>query len=126
MGLFFQLEGGYIGIAVFALLATVFVTTRPFMGKGLWKKGVPIVGIMLSLLIGAHYMVTKDRMDSVEETFNSGGKVICESKMIRKVAQSVEIEKSKGWELNDHMFSSKNYARDFFSARCIKYAPIAK
>lgn len=38
MELFFKLEAGYIGIGIFALLITLFVSTRPFMPKGSYKK----------------------------------------------------------------------------------------
>lgn len=124
MELFFKLEIGYIGIALFVLLITLIVTTRPFIAKGVWKKALAVIAIMMSIFIGAHYMVTTSRISGVENTFNSGGKVVCESRAIRKVAQSVTIEKSNNWSLNNHMFSSPNYERDFFTARCIKHVPV--
>lgn len=124
MELFFKLEAGYLGIAVFALIITLFVTTRPFVAKGSYKKGLFFVGSASFAFIGVHYFVTSDRMSEVETTFNKGNKVVCESRAVRKVAQSVTIEKSNEWLLDSHMFSSPNYNRKFFSARCIKYVPV--
>lgn len=124
MELFFKLEAGYLGIALFVLAVTIFVTTRPFMGKGVWKKSIIAVGLMMAILIGLHFIVTKNRIDYVEQSFNNGDKIVCESRVIRKVAQSVIIEKSNEWTLNNHLFASPNYERDFFSARCIKYVPV--
>ncbi len=119
MELFFQLEGGYLAIATFAMIITIFVTTRPFIAKGAWKKGVTLMLITITGFIGVHYFVTISRMSGVEETFNNNKKVLCESRMIRKVAQSVTILKSNEWVLKDHKFSSPNYSRKFFTARCI-------
>ncbi len=124
MELFFKLEAGYLGIAAFILIITLIVTTRPFMPKGSYKKGLLIVGIMMTIFIGMHYYVTSSRISSVENAFNNGEKVVCESRTIRKVAQSVTIEKSNEWKLENHMFSSPNYSRKFFSARCINYIPV--
>lgn len=124
MALFFELESGYLAIALFALLVTIFVTTRPFVAKGAWKKGVSFVMITIVGFIGAHYFVTVDRMNDVEAAFENNKKVICESRMLRKVAQSVTIEKSNEWSLENHIFSSPNYSRGFFSARCIEYVPV--
>lgn len=124
MELFIKLEAGYIAIAVFALLVTLFVTTRPFVRKGAYKKGLLLVGSVMFTFIALHYFVTTNRISGVETAFKNGKKVICESRAVRKVAQSVSIEKSNEWLLNNHMFSSPNYSRKFFTARCIQYVPI--
>jgi hypothetical protein len=124
MELFFKLEAGYLGIGLFALVITLIVTSRSFMSKGSVKRGLIFMGPAIAIFIGMHFYVTSDRMNNVENAFKQGDKVICESRMIRKVAQSVTIEKSNEWTLENHMFSSPNYSRKFFSARCIKYIPI--
>ena len=124
MELFIKLEAGYLAIAVFILLVTLFVTTRPFVAKGSYKKGLFLVASVMSTFILLHYFVTSSRITEVETTFNQGGKVICESKAVRKVAQSITISKSNEWSLNDHMLTSPNYSRGFFTARCIKYIPL--
>jgi hypothetical protein len=124
MELFFKLEAGYLGIAVFALLVTLFVTTRPFVVKGAHKKGLLLVSSACAVFIGMHFYVTTSRMSGVETAFNNAEKVICESRAVRKVAQSVTVEESNEWSLNDNMFSSPNYTRKFFSARCIEYVPV--
>jgi len=124
MELFFKLEAGYLGIAAFALIITLFVTTRPFVAAGMYRKGLFFVGSASAIFIGMHYYATNSRMIEVESTFNQGGKVICESRALRKVAQSVSIEKSNEWSLKNHMFGSPNYNRVFFSARCIKFVSV--
>mgnify|MGYP005993958113 FL=1 len=124
MELFFKLEAGYLGIGLFALVITLIVTTRSFVAKNIWKKSLAIMGIIIGILIGLHYFVTTSRIYEVEKTFNDGGKVICENRAIRKISQSVIIEKSNEWTLENHMLSSPNYNRDFFTARCIKQIPI--
>lgn len=124
MELFLELEAGYLGIGLFTILITLFVTTRPFMKKGSVVKGLFFVGPAIVMFIGMHYYVTTDRMQNVEITFEKGEKVICESRAIRKVAQSVTIQKSNEWTLKNHKFSSPNYSREFFTARCIKFIPV--
>ena len=116
---FFFLEGAYLILAAIILLVTLFVTTRPFMAKGSVKKGLFWVTVVLAVMIGAHYKVTVNRMTDVETAFNKGLTIICESRMQRKVAQTVYIEKSNDWTLEDDNFISPNYTRPFFSARCI-------
>ena len=124
MGKFLELEGGYLVIALFILVVTTFVTTRDFVGDGkAWKKAVPLVGSVLLGFILSHYFFTVDRMESVKERFKSGGAVICESRMIRKVAQSIIIDpkKPQGWVLEGDEFKSPLYSRVFHSARCLIY-----
>ena len=124
MELFFALEGGYLAIAAFALLASVYVGTRPFVGNGkAWKKTVPFVAITMVGFIGAHFWVTTSRMADVQYRFNQGGPVICESKALRKVAQSIIIDpkKPQGWVLIGNEFHSPKYERGFHSARCLEY-----
>jgi hypothetical protein len=124
MELFFKLEAGYLAIALFALAITLIVTTRSFVPKGLWKKAIPLMTMVLAIFIGTHYFVTSQRINEVENAFNNNEKVICENRAIRKVSQSVTIEKSNEWTLENHMLSSPNYSRDFFTARCIKYVSV--
>lgn len=121
MGNFFYLEGGYLILALIIMLVTLYVTTRPFMGKGAVKRGMSAVGTILALLIGAHYWVTTGRMSEVKEAFYRGEKIICESRMIRKGAQSVILSKNLGWRLDGDYFVSDAYSRPFFTARCIVY-----
>lgn len=116
---FFILEGGYLAIALFVLIITIFVTTRPFISKGAAKKWVFLVFLLLALFIGAHYMITTSRMQNVKEAFEQDKTILCESRAQRKVAQSIEIKKSREWTLKDGLFTSPNYSRGFLSARCI-------
>ena len=116
---FFFLEGAYLILAGIILLITLFVSTRPFMSKGAVKKGMFWVTLVLSVLIGAHYNMTMNRMTEVRVAFEKGLPIICESRMRRKVAQSVNIQKSKKWFLKGDNFVSPEYSRPFFIARCI-------
>lgn len=124
MELFLTLEAGYLAIAIFILVVTIIVTTREFMPAGVWKKALAIMVVIMGIFIGSHYVVTIDRINEVENTFNNHEKIICENRAIRKVSQSVTIEKSNEWTLENHMLSSPNYSREFFTARCIKYVPV--
>lgn len=121
MELFLELEAGYLGIAIFILAITLIVTTRSFVEKGIWKKSFLIMATIIAIFIGLHYIVTTNRIYEVEKTFNDGQKIICENRAIRKVSQSVIIEKSNEWTLTEHMLSSPNYNREFFTARCLKH-----
>jgi len=99
---FLQLEGGYLLIGLFALGVAIFVGTRPFISNGqAWRKTVPFVLITMAGFISAHFFVTTARMSDVKERFTKGGAVICESKAVRKVAQSIIIDpkQTKGWIL---------------------------
>jgi len=116
---FFFLEGAYLIIGGIALLITLFVVTRPFMPQGAVKKGLTGVSLVLAIMIGSHYYVTTERMAGVEKAFNEGGTILCESRMIRKGARFVTIDKSNEWTLENNNFTSPNYVRPFFTARCI-------
>ena len=121
MGLFLELEIVYIIIGIFILSITAVVTTRDFMPKGAFKKGMLGVGIVVSVMIGFHYTLTTKRMDGVEKIFNSGETVICENKMRRTVSRSVLLSQELGWKLEDHMFKHHDYERDFHSSRCVDW-----
>jgi len=124
MSNFIELEGGYLAIGLFALLAAIFVGTRPFVGNGkAWKKTVPFVSITLAGFIGAHYWVTTSRMADVKYRFTQGGAVICESKALRKVSQSIIIDPKlpQGWVLIGDEFHSPQFQRSFHTARCLEY-----
>lgn len=116
---FFYLEGAYLILGAIILLITLFVGTRPFMSKGAAKRGLLWVTLVLSLFIGAHYSMTINRMEEVKTAFRDDKPIICESRMQRKVAQIVNIQKSKEWALQGDNFVSPNYARPFFTARCV-------
>ncbi len=119
MGNFFFLEGAYLILGAIILLVTLFVGTRPFMSKGAWKRGLLWVSLVLALMIGAHYKVTTNRMAEVKAAFEQDKAILCESRMERKAAQTVSIQKSNDWSLENDNFVSPNYNRPFFAARCI-------
>jgi len=119
MSEFFYLEGIYLIIASFILGITVFVATREFMPEGSLKKGLIVVGSILALFIGAHYLVTKNRMQSVRDAFKSGKTIVCENRIYTKGANFIELKDNGDWILEDNHFKNKNFMRDFFIARCI-------
>jgi hypothetical protein len=121
MGEFFELEAVYIAIAVFALSITLFVTTRDFMPKGAFKKGMLWVGGVSSAMVGFHYYMTTSRMSEVESIFNAGEMLICENKMRRTISRSVLIAQKDGWSLDGHLFKNPDYERDFHTSRCVKW-----
>jgi len=121
MGKFFYIEGAYLILGGIILLVTLFVTTRPFMGKGAVKKGLTGVGLFLIVAIGLHYWLTTSRMKEVEAAFLAGKAIICESRMNRKAAQSLILKKENGWRLEGDYFYSDAYTRPFFAARCLVY-----
>ncbi len=121
MKMFIYLEGGYLILAAVILAVTLFVTTRPFMSKGALKKGMLGVGAVLAVFILTHYYITTSRMAEVREAFENGKKIICESRMVRKGAQSLILSKTNGWELRGDYFHSPVYVRPFFTARCLVY-----
>jgi len=116
---FFILEGGYLLIGLFILGVTLFVSTRSFISKGRYKKNLTVVTLILAFFIGAHYYVTTSRMAEVRMAFEQDKPILCESRMLRKAAQSIIIQKSKEWSMEDDLFVSPNYSRPFHSARCI-------
>jgi len=125
MDRFFELEIAYIVIMLFFLAVTAYVTTRDFMPKVAFKRGMIGVFAIFAIMISAHYMVTTKRMNGVAEIFREGKKVICENKMRRTISQSVIISKDLGWRLEGDYFKNPDFQRDFHTARCVDYAPIA-
>lgn len=124
MGLFFELEIAYIIIAIFFLVITAFVTTRDFMPKVAFMRGMISVSMLFTTMIFAHYYVTTTRMDGVKEIFNEGGIIVCENKMQRTISRSVLISQELEWRLDGDYFKSDNHVRDFHTARCVDYSPI--
>ena len=118
---FLYLEGAYIILSVIILLVTLFVVTRPFMGKFAKRYGLLLVTGVLSVGIISHYIVTTKRMEEVRNAFKQGRDIICESRLIRKGAQSIIIRKEEEWRIEGDFFKSPNFERDFFLARCIIY-----
>ncbi|MDD2399079.1 MAG: hypothetical protein PHR75_00515 [Sulfurovum sp.] len=116
---FFILEGGYLILALFAVLITIFVGTRPFVSKNALKKGLMGVIPVLAMLIGGHYSMTTGRMAEVKDAFEKGQPILCESRMVRKAAQSIIVKKSQGWSIEGDNFVSPHYERPFHAARCI-------
>jgi len=125
MDRFFELEIPYIAIMIFFLLVTLFVTTRDFMPKVAFKRGMIGIFLIFSIMIGIHYYVTTSRMDGVKQIFNNGETIICENKMRRTISQSVLISKKLGWRVEGDYFKNPDFERDFHTARCVDYAPIA-
>ena len=117
---FFYLEGAYLILAGIILLITLFVTTRPFMSKNAPKKGLISVSVVLAFFIGLHFYITTSRIAEVKEAFNSGKPIICESRMIRTMSQSITIKKGvANWRIEGDNFVSPEYSRPFHLARCI-------
>ena len=125
MDRFFELEIPYIAIMLFFLAITAFVTTRDFMPKGAFIKGMIGIFTIFAIMIGLHYYFTTTRMAGVKKIFNNGETIICENKMRRTISQSVLISKKLGWRLDGDYFKNPDFERDFHTARCVDYAPIA-
>jgi hypothetical protein len=115
---FFLLEGAYIIIGFIILAIALFVTTRPFISKGAWKKGLGYVTLFLVLAIGAHFYTTKTRMQNVVQAFKSGKEVLCENRIYTKGANFITISNRGEWKIKNSNFVSPNYTRVFFLARC--------
>ncbi|MCX6051648.1 MAG: hypothetical protein NTZ60_03960 [Campylobacterales bacterium] len=120
MELFFELEIVYVVIGIFILGVTAFVTTRDFVPKTAFKRGMFGVVLIFAIMISAHYFTTTARMSGVKEIFNEGGIIICENKMHRTISQSVLISKELEWRLEGHLFVSDNYERAFHTSRCVE------
>jgi len=121
MELFFELEAVYLVIGAFILTITAIVTTRDFVPKVAFKRGMLLVGGFLTLMIGFHYSMTTSRMEGVQEIFNAGETIICENKMRRTISQSVLLAKNLGWSLEGDKFTNPEYERDFHTSRCIEF-----
>ena len=116
---FFYLEGAYIIFGLIVLAVTLYVTTRPFMGKGSVKIGMGSAFVVISLFIIAHFIVTKNRMESVKKAFYEGKEILCENRVYTKGANFISVKKDLDWKINGDYFESPNYTRNFFLARCI-------
>jgi len=121
MELFFELEVVYLIIGAFILTITAIVTTRDFMPKVAFKRGMLGVGGFLFLMITFHYNMTTSRMEGVKELFNAGETIICENKMRRTISRSVLLSKELGWRIEGDKFRNDDYERDFHTSRCIEF-----
>ena len=121
MELFFELEVVYLVIGAFILTITAIVTTRDFMPKVAFKRGMLLVGGFLPLMIAFHYNMTTSRMEGVKELFNAGETIICENKMRRTISRSVLLSKELGWRIEGDKFKNDGYERDFHTSRCIEF-----
>jgi hypothetical protein len=121
MELFLELEAVYLVIGAFILSVTAFVTTREFMPKVAFKRGMTFVGLFVTGMILFHYNMTTNRMEGVKEIFTNGETVICENKMRRTISRSVLLSKELGWRLEGDKFKNDGYERDFHTSRCIEF-----
>jgi len=121
MDLFLELEGPYLVIGLFILSITAFVTTRDFVPRVAFKRGMLSVLAGLAVLVGFHYYMTTTRMANVEAIYNSGEAVICENKMRRTISQSVLVRPDMGWVIKDHIFQNPDYERGFHTSRCVEW-----
>ena len=121
MELFLELEAVYIAIGIFILSVTAVVTTRDFVPKGAFKKGMSFVGAFVAIMIALHYNTTTSRMAEVKEAFNNGETIICENKMRRTVSRSVLLSKELAWRINGDLFENDDYERDFHTSRCLEW-----
>ncbi|WP_456431426.1 hypothetical protein [Nitratifractor sp.] len=120
MSRFLELEGAYLVMGIVVLAITLYVTTRPFMSPRALRRGVPIVGIVVALLIAGHYWITTSRIAEVKRAFDEGKPILCESRIFRNAAQSIQIRKGvAGWRIVGDTFVSPSYLRPFHLARCI-------
>jgi hypothetical protein len=117
---FFELEIGYMVMAAFFLAITAFVTTRPFMPKVAFKRGMLSMFIIMGFFIALHYNITMNRIEDNAKAFSEGKTILCENKGSMQGSQTVIITKKAGWSLKDGIFSNKEFVRDFHSARCTK------
>lgn len=121
MQLFLELEIPYLVIGLFILGITAFVTTRDFVPRVAFKRGMISVLIGITSLVSIHYYLTTTRMAHVEEIFNNGETVICENKVRRTISQSVLISKKMDWKVEEHLFKNRDFARDFHTSRCVEW-----
>jgi len=121
MDLFLELEGPYLVIGTFILAITIFVTTRDFVPRVAFKRGIISVLMGLATLIAIHYINTTSRMATVEQLFADKQTVICENKMQRTISQSVLIRPNTGWRIENHLFKNDDYIRDFHTSRCVDW-----
>ncbi|MEA2090853.1 MAG: hypothetical protein U9O83_00615 [Campylobacterota bacterium] len=121
MELFFELEAVYLVIGAFIMTVTAIVTTRDFVPKVAFKRGMIGVGGFLVIMITIHYTMTTSRMSGVKELFNTGETIICENKMRRTMGRSVLLSKDLGWSIKGDKFVNPEYERDFHSSRCIEF-----
>ncbi len=122
MSKFFYLEGAYLILGLVILLVTLFVVTRPFMGRFAKRYGLIIVFLFLAILISGHYYITLNRMKEVKRAFLEGKEIICENRVNRQASQSIIIQKDRsGWRVEGDFFKSPLFNRDFFLSRCVIY-----
>ncbi len=125
MNTFFILEAGNLTIAAFFFLIAVIVATRPFVGTSVKKAIFMFVIVFFTFIIGGHYYITSQRMESVKVAFSKGEDVVCENRMHRKAAQGIVINQKNAWRLADDEFVNADYNRGFHVARCIvKIKPV--
>ena len=121
MELFFELEAVYLVIGAFIMTITAVVTTRDFVPKVAFKRGMLGVGGFLVIMITFHYNMTTSRMAGVKEIFNNGETIICENKMRRTISRSVLLSQKLGWSLDGDEFVNPEYERNFHTSRCIEF-----
>jgi len=119
MKTFFELEIGYIIIALFFLAVTAIVTTRSFMPRVAFKRGMLLILSLVVIFIGFHYYITTKRMKQVAKEFEKGKIILCENRETFKGSQAIVINKKAGWSLKEGIFVNPKYHRKYHSARCI-------
>ncbi len=112
---FFKEEAVFIFIALFVLAIAIFVVTRPFMPKNS-KKAIPIVFLILTIGLIAHYNYRLNHIKEVVKAFNEGKNILCLDKT-NKFGQ-VLIKKGE-WKLKDDTFVNPEFPRGYNVRQCI-------
>lgn len=115
MQYFLQLEGPYIGIALFIMAVFFFIATRPFMSPLFMRRGLPFMVAFLSLAIGLHYVVTENRVAEVRAQYEKGFVIHCSERRSKTGDRSIEVAKGEIWRLDGDFFI--NGAGNKFSVR---------
>jgi len=119
MNTFLELEAGNLTIAAFFLLIVLIVATRPFVKPAVKKTLFVVIVGFFTIIVGGHYYITSERMESVKSTFSKGEEIVCENRMHRKSAQGIVISQKTSWSLDGDIFVNPDYNRGFHAARCI-------
>lgn len=101
---FLMSEAPYLVISAFVLAVFLFIATRPFMPRAFGRRGLPILLVLLSTALYAHYRVGESRVEEVAAGFESGKLIFCSERRSKVGDRSIEVMKGDLWKREGEFF----------------------
>lgn len=115
---FLMSEGPYLVICAFVLAVFFFIASRPFMPRTFGRRGLPILLVLMSVALFAHYRVGENRVAEVSKGFEEGKLIFCSERRSKVGDRNIEVMKGDLWKQEGEFFIN-NEGNKFSLRQCL-------